>query len=113
LICIALQRCFTGAYRLILIPFINPGAFVMDTLQSLIIQSVQLLFIGMGTVFIILGLLIFLISLVSKLLPEEIVEHHFAAPKTSNSISTRTDNKELIAVISTAVSTFRKRNSSN
>lgn len=78
------------------------------------IESIQLLFIGMGTVFIILGLLIFLISLVSKILPEEVVEQHFATSRTSTptSNSNQPDNNELIAVISMAVSAFKKRNTS-
>lgn len=82
----------------------------MDNVQSLMIDSVQLLFIGMGTVFVILGLLIFLISLVSKILPEEIVDHHFAPPNTARPVAKQTDNKELIAVIGTAIKAFRKRN---
>jgi oxaloacetate decarboxylase (Na+ extruding) subunit gamma len=83
----------------------------MDNVQSLMIDSVQLLFIGMGTVFVILGLLIFLISLVSKILPEEIVDHHFNTPNTARPVTAKADNKELIAVIGMAINAFRKRNS--
>jgi oxaloacetate decarboxylase (Na+ extruding) subunit gamma len=83
----------------------------MDNVQSLMIDSVQLLFIGMGTVFVILGLLIFLISLVSKILPEEIVDHHFNTPNTARPVAAKADNKELIAVIGMAINAFRKRNS--
>jgi len=41
------------------------------SIDQLLIQSLQLLGIGMGAVFIILGLLIVLISIVSRLVPEE------------------------------------------
>jgi sodium pump decarboxylase gamma subunit len=77
------------------------------------IASVQLLFTGMGSVFIILGILIFLISTVSKLLPEEVVEQHFPKPQTSGNTNNQNDNKELIAVISTAINAFKKRNPSD
>jgi oxaloacetate decarboxylase (Na+ extruding) subunit gamma len=85
----------------------------MDNIQTLMIDSLQLLFIGMGSVFIILGILIFLISMISKILPEEVVEQNFAKPKAVGHTNTQTDNKELIAVISTAISAFKKRNSTN
>jgi sodium pump decarboxylase gamma subunit len=85
----------------------------MDNIQTLMIESVQLLFIGMGTVFIILGILIFLISSISKILPEEVVEHHFAQPIRAGNTNNQTDNKELIAVISTAINAFKKRNPSD
>ncbi len=84
----------------------------MDNIQTLMIESIQLLLIGMGSVFIILGILIFLISTVSKLLPEEMVEQHFTKPAASNSHNP-TDNNELIAVISTAIKAFKKRNPSD
>ena len=40
-------------------------------INALLIESLQLLGLGMGAVFVILALLIALISLVSKLVPEE------------------------------------------
>lgn len=87
----------------------------MDNIQTLMIESVQLLFIGMGSVFIILGILIFLISTVSKMLPEEEVIQHFASPRTAGKITKHSDNdnKELIAVISSAINAFKKRNPSD
>jgi sodium pump decarboxylase gamma subunit len=85
----------------------------MDNVQALMLESVQLLFIGMGSVFIILGILIFLISTVSKLLPEEVIEQNFGRPNPAANTNNQTDNKELIAVIGTAINAFKKRNSSN
>jgi oxaloacetate decarboxylase (Na+ extruding) subunit gamma len=41
-------------------------------IEALLLQSLQLLGLGMGAVFIILTLLIVIISMVSKLLPEEV-----------------------------------------
>jgi Na+-transporting methylmalonyl-CoA/oxaloacetate decarboxylase gamma subunit len=43
----------------------------MDT-EALLLQSLQLLGLGMGAVFIILVALIVIISIVSKLVPEEV-----------------------------------------
>jgi oxaloacetate decarboxylase gamma subunit len=40
-------------------------------IEALLLQSLQLLGLGMGAVFIILTLLIVIISMVSKLVPEE------------------------------------------
>jgi sodium pump decarboxylase gamma subunit len=85
----------------------------MDNIQTLMIESLQLLFIGMGSVFIILGILIFLISTVSKLLPEEVVDQNFGRPNTGGTTNNQTDYKELIAVISTAINAFKKRNPSD
>jgi len=89
----------------------------MDNLQTLLLESAELLLIGMGTVFIILIMLIFLITIVSRILPEETLEEPNYArgsstPAASN-VNKQKDNQELIAVISSAVSAFRKRNSSN
>jgi sodium pump decarboxylase gamma subunit len=85
----------------------------MDNIQTLMIESLQLLFIGMGSVFIILGILIFLISTVSKLLPEEVVDQNFGRPNPGGTTNNQTDYKELIAVISAAINAFKKRNPSD
>jgi oxaloacetate decarboxylase gamma subunit len=42
-------------------------------IETLLLQSLQLLGLGMGAVFIILTLLIVIISIVSKFVPEEVV----------------------------------------
>lgn len=83
----------------------------MDTLEPLIIESVQLMLIGMSTVFIILVMLIFLINMVSSILPEEAELAPVAArntkPTANNSTSIKDD--ELVAVIGAAISSFKKR----
>ena len=88
----------------------------MDKLQPLIIESAQLMLIGMGTVFIILVMLIFLITIVSKVVISLKLEDEPVATRAAfkvNKKSTATDDSELIAVISSAISTYRSRHSIN
>ena len=86
----------------------------MDNLQPLLIESAQLMLIGMGTVFTILIMLIFLISLVTKALMalklEDEAEAARPAYRTHKKIPVSSDN-ELIAVISSAISSYKKRHS--
>lgn len=42
-------------------------------IEALLLQSLQLLGLGMGAVFIILALLIVIITIVSKIVPEEVI----------------------------------------
>ncbi|MBT3204494.1 MAG: OadG family protein [Gammaproteobacteria bacterium] len=89
----------------------------MDKLQPLINESAQLMLIGMGTVFIILIMLIFLINVVSKLvitfkLEDEPATTARAAYTVSKKITATNDN-ELIAVISSAISTYKKQHSTS
>lgn len=72
-------------------------------IDQLLKESFHLLGLGMGAVFIILILLIGIITLVSKLVPEELPVE---AASTRNS-STPVDNQH-IAVIQAAVHKFRK-----
>ncbi|MDH3633245.1 MAG: OadG family transporter subunit [Gammaproteobacteria bacterium] len=69
-------------------------------IEALLTQSLQLLGLGMGTVFIILILLIAIISMVSKIVPEEIV-------KPPEVIKSTVDNKH-IAAISAAIHLHKK-----
>ena len=72
-------------------------------IDALLTQSLQLLGLGMGSVFIILSLLIGIISIVSKLVPEE-------APITPVAPieSPPTDNNAHIAAIQAAIHKYRK-----
>ncbi len=72
-------------------------------IDQLLTQSLQLLGLGMGSVFIILTLLIGIISIVSKLVPEELPAE--AAPVREPAASV--DNQH-IAVIQAAIHKFRK-----
>lgn len=83
----------------------------MDKLQPLINESFQLMLIGMFTVFIILIMLIFLITLVSYLLPAEEAEPLPATGSSAKQLITKsasTTDEQLIAVISAAISRFKK-----
>lgn len=67
----------------------------------LLVQSLQLLGLGMGSVFIILTLLIVIISLVSKIVPAEI-----ATPAAKLTLQVKTDH---IAAIQAAIHQYRKK----
>ena len=70
-------------------------------INTLLIESLQLLGLGMGAVFVILVLLIGLISIVAKLVPEEVT-----APATG-AVSSGIDPHH-VAAISAAIQQHRK-----
>ena len=72
-------------------------------IEQLLVQSLQLLGLGMGAVFIILALLILLISLVSKVVPEEAAR---AAPAPAAATGIDRDH---IAAIAAALHRYKKR----
>ena len=72
-------------------------------IDELLTQSLQLLGLGMGSVFIILCLLIGIISVISKLVPEELPVE--VVPTSTPVISV--DNQH-IAAIQAAIHKFRK-----
>ncbi len=43
-------------------------------IEALLLQSLQLLGLGMGAVFIILALMIVIVTVVSKIVPEEVID---------------------------------------
>ena len=69
-------------------------------IEQLLIQSLQLLGLGMGAVFIILILLIAIITLVSRIVPEEVI----AAPVI---VKSSADSNHVVA-ISAAIHQYRK-----
>lgn len=69
-------------------------------IEQLLMQSLQLLGLGMGAVFIILVLLIAIISIVSKIVPEEVTT-------PPGMIQSSVDNNH-IAAISAAIRQYRK-----
>ena len=73
-------------------------------INQLMIESLQLLALGMGAVFIILVSLIVLITLVSRILPEET-----PAPATAVKPVTATTNNDHVAAIAAAVQQYRKK----
>jgi oxaloacetate decarboxylase gamma subunit len=72
-------------------------------IDQLLSQSLQLLGLGMGSVFIILSLLIGIISIVSKLVPEELPHAISTAPVVEVA-----DNNAHIAAIQVAIHKYRK-----
>ena len=87
----------------------------MNSLQPPIIESAQLMLIGMGTVFVILIMLIFLTTLVSKTLTRFNLVDPPQPPSRRAAKAAKTDaatsNNELIAVISSAIKAHKKRHS--
>ncbi|MCZ6486966.1 MAG: OadG family transporter subunit [Gammaproteobacteria bacterium] len=72
-------------------------------IDALLTQSLQLLGLGMGSVFIILCLLIGIVSIISKLVPED--QPVAPAPAVQPPV---TDDSLHIAVIQAAIHKFRK-----
>ena len=70
-------------------------------IEQLLLESLQLLGLGMGAVFVILMLLILLITIVSRLVPEETTP--------SVSLQSTSVNKDHIAAIAAAIHLHRKR----
>ncbi len=73
-------------------------------IEQLLVESLQLLGLGMGAVFVILSLLILLITVVSKLVPEEIAPPPPAPPPSPTGI-----DSNHVAAITAAVHQYRKR----
>ena len=71
-------------------------------IEQLLVQSLQLLGLGMGAVFIILTLLILLITIVSKVVPEE-TSKPLPAPAAAGI------NSDHVAAITAAIHQHRKR----
>lgn len=74
-------------------------------INQLLIESLQLLALGMGAVFIILTALIAIITLVSRLLPEEVPVSVSPAPAP---LDRKTTHPEHVAAISAAIQQYRK-----
>ena len=75
-------------------------------IEQLLLESLQLLGLGMGAVFVILMLLIVMITIVSRLVPEEPAPT-FSLPSTT--AAKTTDNEDHIAAITAAIHLHRKR----
>ena len=72
-------------------------------IDQLLLQSLQLLGLGMGSVFIILSLLIIVINVIAKLVPEEEI-----VPATSSTPATSSSNMQHVAAIQAAVHQHRR-----
>lgn len=83
----------------------------MET-NNLINEGLNLMLFGMGFVFVFLTLLVFATGLMSHLVTRYIPEPAPAAPRASRSKVipvSATDDKQLIAVISSAVKKYRSQ----
>jgi oxaloacetate decarboxylase gamma subunit len=77
-------------------------------IDELFAQSLQLLGLGMGSVFVILTLLICIISIISKLVPEETYVDP-SEKRSAQAISPVAVNTKHIAAIQAAIHKFRNR----
>lgn len=75
--------------------------------EALLVQSLQLLGLGMGSVFVILTLLIGIIILISRIVPEATPEPAL----TNDQLKTaqKSENTEHIAAIQAAIHQYRRR----
>ena len=84
----------------------------MEQLLPLITQSLQLLLLGMGTVFVILILLILVINMTSKYLSRFADEpEHTNISAMTNSLQSAggvQQESELVAVVSAAISAYKR-----
>ncbi len=74
--------------------------------NDLLIQSLQLLGLGMGSVFVILGMLIVIVTLISRIVPEPIPSP-IPTPAEEKKQETL-ENTEHIAAIQAAIHKFRR-----
>jgi len=76
--------------------------------SDLLVEGVNLMLLGMGSVFLFLTVLVFAMSGVSRLLAPFVTDNTYQNPQ-SQPVSTPTDkeHEETIAVISAAISRYR------
>lgn len=74
--------------------------------EALLTQSLQLLGLGMGSVFVILTMLIGIITLVSRIVPEPVPE---SAPAANLPVQPqKVENTEHVAAIQAAIHQYRR-----
>lgn len=80
----------------------------MTNIGSLLFDAATLMITGMGCVFLFLTILVYLVRLMSRLLPEETPEPVAApAKKTTNQSSSSTVSPQVVAAISAAIHQHR------
>ncbi len=84
--------------------------------ESLVLQALKLMAIGMGAVFLFLSLMIFLLNLQAKIVTKYFLKTNFQNPnlKESKEVKELKDKKEeidpeIVAVITAAVMRFRAK----
>ena len=80
----------------------------MENIGSLLVDAATLMLTGMAVVFIFLTILVYLVRLMSKLVPEEVPEP-IATPKQNNKIQPTSSaiSHKVVAAISAAVHQHR------
>lgn len=79
----------------------------MDTIGSQLFDAATLMITGMSVVFIFLTILVYLVRLMSKLVPEEVPEP-ISAPKQNKKVqSSSAVSPQVVAAISAAVHQYR------
>ncbi|NRF65303.1 oxaloacetate decarboxylase subunit gamma [Vibrio coralliilyticus] len=80
----------------------------MDNIGSLLVDAATLMLTGMAVVFIFLTILVYLVRLMSKLVPEEVLEP-IATPNQNNKIQPTSSaiSPKVVAAISAAVHQHR------
>ncbi len=88
--------------------------------ESLVLQALKLMVIGMGTVFLFLSLMIFLLNLQAKIVTKYFLKTGFQNPNLKQSKEVKKlKNKEekidleVVAVITAAVKRFRAKKAQN
>ena len=80
----------------------------MTNIGSLLFDAAALMITGMGSVFLFLTILVYLVQLMSRLLPEDAPEPVAApAKKTTNPSSSPTVSPQVVAAISAAIHQHR------
>ncbi|MGD8174083.1 oxaloacetate decarboxylase subunit gamma [Vibrio sp. TRT 21S02] len=80
----------------------------MENIGSLLVDAAAMMFTGMAVVFIFLTILVYLVRLMSKLVPEEVPEP-IVAPNHNNKVQTKSSavSPKVVAAISAAVHQYR------
>ncbi|MGP8308366.1 oxaloacetate decarboxylase subunit gamma [Vibrio sp. YIC-376] len=80
----------------------------MTNIGSLLVDAAALMVTGMAVVFIFLTMLVYLVRLMSKLVPKEVLEP-ITSPKTNNNIQSTSSavSPQVVAAISAAIHKHR------
>ncbi|WP_457749701.1 OadG family protein [Sulfurimonas sp.] len=73
---------------------------------NLVMEGVKFMFLGMGTVFVFLIIMIFSVNLMSLLIHKFFPEPHVSQENASG--STQQDNKKIVAAITAAIAHHRE-----
>jgi oxaloacetate decarboxylase (Na+ extruding) subunit gamma len=73
-------------------------------IEALLFESLQLFALGMGSVFVILSLLIIIVTVVSKLVPEPVQPKVSAAPVPATKL-----DPQHVAAIQSAIHQYRQK----